>query len=101
MYDPNELDAKIAKSHINAEKVEEEAKASLADCEGVLENAKEKFADFQKDVKGVTRRFSEQKERLKVEKLGNLYQNNKILIDLKILLNVKTYIKAYYYSFFF
>ena len=27
MYDPNELDAKIAKSHINAEKVEEEAKA--------------------------------------------------------------------------
>ena len=47
--------------------VEEEAKASLADCEGVLENAKEKFADFQKDVKGVTRRFSEQKERLKVE----------------------------------
>ena len=27
MYDPNELDAKIAKSHINNEKVEEEAKA--------------------------------------------------------------------------
>ncbi len=27
MFDPNELDAKIAKSHINAEKVEEEAKA--------------------------------------------------------------------------
>ena len=27
MYDPNELDAKIARSHINAEKVEEEAKA--------------------------------------------------------------------------
>ena len=27
MYDPNELDAKIAKSHINTEKVEEEAKA--------------------------------------------------------------------------
>ena len=27
MYAPNELDAKIAKSHINAEKVEEEAKA--------------------------------------------------------------------------
>ena len=27
MFDPNELDAKIARSHINAEKVEEEAKA--------------------------------------------------------------------------
>ena len=27
MYDPNELDAKIAKSHINNEKIEEEAKA--------------------------------------------------------------------------
>ena len=27
MYDPNELDAKIARYHINAEKVEEEAKA--------------------------------------------------------------------------
>ena len=27
MFDPNELDAKIATSHINAEKVEEEAKA--------------------------------------------------------------------------
>ena len=27
MYDPNELDAKIVRSHINAEKVEEEAKA--------------------------------------------------------------------------
>ena len=27
MFDPNELDAKIAKSHISAEKVEEEAKA--------------------------------------------------------------------------
>ena len=27
MYDPNELDAKIARSHINTEKVEEEAKA--------------------------------------------------------------------------
>ena len=27
MYDPNELDAKIARSHINAEKVEQEAKA--------------------------------------------------------------------------
>ena len=27
MYDPNELDAKIAKSHINNEKIKEEAKA--------------------------------------------------------------------------
>ncbi len=27
MYDPNELDAKIARSHINNEKIEEEAKA--------------------------------------------------------------------------
>ena len=27
MFDPNELDAKIARSHINAEKVEKEAKA--------------------------------------------------------------------------
>ena len=27
MFDPNELDAKIARSHINADKVEEEAKA--------------------------------------------------------------------------
>ena len=27
MYDPNKLDAKIAKSHINNEKIEEEAKA--------------------------------------------------------------------------
>ena len=27
MYDPNELDAKIAKSHINNKKIEEEAKA--------------------------------------------------------------------------